>query len=107
MELVVQDVEERCVEAGGHVVHETVHLDLELARQVALLDRHTPLVAQRDGGSSDAIVGRAAGCVHRSGEVRIEKEGGAWGTRSRVPQGCPHSYVERRSSLTNHPLLSM
>src|SRR5262249_2516889 len=32
MQLVVQDVEERCVEARGPAVHETVHLDLQLAR---------------------------------------------------------------------------
>ena len=35
VQLVVQDVEERGVEARGHVVHETVHLDLELARHYA------------------------------------------------------------------------
>src|SRR5512146_300468 len=33
MQLVVQDVEQRSVKARGHAVHETVHLDLELARQ--------------------------------------------------------------------------
>ena len=37
MQLVVQDVQEWCVEAGGHVVHETVHLDLQLARHRHLL----------------------------------------------------------------------
>jgi hypothetical protein len=37
MELVVQDVQERSVEACGHRMNETVDLDLQLARQVTPL----------------------------------------------------------------------
>ena len=37
VQLVVQDVEQRSIEARGHVVHESVDLDLELTRQFPLL----------------------------------------------------------------------
>src|SRR5204862_4444922 len=36
VQLVVQDVQERRIEARGHVVHETVDLDLQLARHISL-----------------------------------------------------------------------
>src|SRR5207248_5429018 len=36
VELVVQDVQERRIEARGHAVHETVDLDLQLARHTTL-----------------------------------------------------------------------
>jgi hypothetical protein len=32
----VQDVQERCIEARGHAMNETVHLDLQLARHSTL-----------------------------------------------------------------------
>jgi hypothetical protein len=37
----MQNVKERCIEARGHRMNETVHLDLQLARQV------TPLSGKR------------------------------------------------------------
>src|SRR5207248_10313147 len=36
VELVVQDVQERCIAARGRAVHETVDLDLQLARHTTL-----------------------------------------------------------------------
>src|SRR5262249_18174052 len=36
VQLVVQDVQQRRVQARGHLVHETVHLDLQLARHSTL-----------------------------------------------------------------------
>ena len=50
MKLIVQDVQERCIEARGHAMHETVHLDLQLARHT-----HPPVIKDRESSRAGRV----------------------------------------------------